>query len=110
MIHLADSTHHAGYSLATNAESHTALLDIGTGDVQLDGRNLVQGLDLFGTGHVVVDGRTRDIDQYPRIILANFGVNMLDKIVHALVLQPHGIEHARRSFGHTGIGIALAGV
>ena len=57
---------------------------------------------------IVVDTGSAYVHYHFRAIAAQAGVYVLDKVVYAFVLQAHSVEHARRSFGHSGVGVALA--
>ena len=39
--------------------------------------------------------------------ILNFRINMVNKIIHTLILQSDSIQHSRRRFSHTGIRITI---
>ena len=62
MVYLAHLRDHLGGHLGVGAETHAALLDVGAGDVELDGGDVLQLVDLFGHGAVLLDGGAADVD------------------------------------------------
>ena len=77
---------------------HATLLDIRTGNVQLNGRNILQVIDACRTFSIIFWRRTTDIDNHIGVNVFDFRINMLTKIIHSLVLQPYAIQHTRGGF------------
>ena len=108
MITLAHGLDHTRGAGASHAEGHSTVLDIGTRDIELDGRYLVEGIDAGGTLGIVFGRTATDVDNHPRVDILNLRIDVGAEIIDTLVLQPHTVEHTRSDFGHTGIVVALA--
>ena len=79
------------------AEGRAALLDIGTGDVDLDG---VDGgiVEPAGDFVILLDRGARDVGDEPRLAEVEGRQNPLYHMVDAGVLQADGVQHAVRGF------------
>ena len=109
MITLANGLHHARSACTRDSESHSAILHIRTGDIQFDGRNLLERIDAGCALGIVVGRRTADVDNHIGIDVLNLRIDVLTEIIDTLVLKPYAVEHAAGCLGHTGVIIALTG-
>ena len=91
--------HHLRRHLRVVAEGDAAFLDVGAGDVDLDGvdRRLVEApRDL----DVLLDGRAAHVGDEARLGEVELRQDVLDDVVDARVLQADGVEHAGRGLEH----------
>ncbi len=65
---------------------------------------------LLGHGNIIVDRFARHVYYHLAAAAGDTGIYFFDEMVHTFVLKSHGIEHARRGFGHSRIGVAFAGL
>jgi hypothetical protein len=103
----AAGLHHARRHLRHVAELHAALLDVGTGDVDLDGvdRRVVEAArDL----DVLLDGRAADVGDEARLAEVQRRQDLVDHMIDAGILQADGVEHAGRRLVHPVRWIAQA--
>ena len=84
------------------------MLDVWTGDIQLDGMDMLQFAHTSGAFGIVLRTVARHVHHHLGGQRLHLGIDMSAEVIHALVLQPHAVEHPLRRFGHTGIGVALA--
>src|SRR5690606_29896645 len=89
----AAGLHHTGGHVGVVAEGHTSLLDVGTGDVDLDG---VDGriVEQLGDGAIFLDGGPGYVGDEARLGEIELGKDLLNDIARARILQSDGIEHA----------------
>lgn len=100
---------HLGGTLGRRAERHAAVPHVGARDIDLDDANLRLAVDPLAAIGVLLDRKAADIGDHgfmekslqARQLLGDHGVD-------ARVLQPHGIDHARRTFGNAGRGVSEA--
>ena len=108
VVHLAyrgdDLCRHVG----AGAEAHASALDVGAADVELDGGDAVEGVDLRGHVAVLLDGRAADVDYDIGVEVFDTGVYLFAELLHTAVLEAHGVEHTRGGLHHAGVGVALA--
>ena len=110
MISLTHSLNHAGSTLWSYSEGHTALLYVRTGDVQLNGRNMLQLVNTGCTLGIILRTGTGHIHNHIGVDVLNLRINVLAEIIHSLVLQSNAVEHSRCGLSHTRIRISLTRV
>jgi len=83
--------HHSSRTFRRCSESHAALFDVWTGNIQFNAGNMCQRLNDFGRFHIVFDGRTRYIYQNVRIKVHDAWINGFGKVMNTLILQSHSV-------------------
>ena len=88
------------------AEEGAAGMHVGAGDVDLEGRNARNAVEpgsqlaeLLGRGGV-------DVGHHRDVLPGEQGQLLLDEGLHAVVLEPHGVEHAAGRLRHARRGVA----
>ena len=102
---------HRRRRLRAGAEGHAAAVDVGAGDVDLQPAHLLLPVQQGAGVGVVLDGKAADVG-HDRL-MENFlhpGQLLRDDMVHAGILQAHGVEHPGGGFGDAGGGVAETGV
>jgi len=107
-VYPSDCFYDFGSRSTTGTESHSTFLYIGTGNIQFDGRDVIQGVDFFCSLRIISDGRPGNIYQNIRFDILYFRINTFDEIIDPFILQADCIQHTGRGFSHTGIGIPFA--
>ena len=86
------------------------MLDVGAGDIQLNGRDMLQLVDTGRTLGIILGTNAGDIHNHVGADILNLRIDMLAEVIHTLVLKTYAIEHSLCRLCHTGIGISLAGL
>ena len=71
---------------------------------------MLEGVELAAHGGIVGLAGATHVDHDASVEILDAGIDVGNEVIHPLVLQAHGIEHATGSLHHAWIGIALAGV
>ena len=108
VIHLAHRLYHTCSTLAGNAESHTSILYVRAGNIQLDGRNLIQLIHTCRTLRIALRRVSAHVYDHIGIDVLNLRIDVLAEVLHTLVLKSHTVEHSLWSFSHAWIVISLA--
>ncbi len=97
-----------GGQLGVLPEEHAAFLHVGAGDVDLQRGHAFFAVQTRGQFAEFRRRRGVHIDDNRRFAPGQPGQPVAAEGLHAVVLQAHGIEHARRGFHNARAGIALA--
>ena len=100
---------HLGRRLGRRAERHAAVPHVGARDVDLDNPHLLLAVDALAAVGILLDREARDVgdDGFVEELLQARQL-LGDHVVDAGVLQPHGVDHARRALGDARRGVAEA--
>ena len=97
--------------LRAGAEAHAAAVDIGAADVHLQPAHLVTLVQLLAGNYIVLHGKAADIGHHLFVEnLFQLGQFFLNHLVHARVLQAHGVDETGGAVGNAGGGVAEAGL
>ena len=95
--------------LRAGAEAHAAAVDIGAADVHLQPAHLVTLVQLLAGDYIVLHGKAADIGHHLFVEnLFQLGQFFLNHLVHARVLQAHGVDETGGAVGDAGGGVAEA--
>ena len=69
--------------------------------------DFVERSQAFAHSHIILHLCTRHVHDDFRVQILDARIDVVDKIVYAMVLQANGIEHSRWSLDHARIRISL---
>ena len=97
-------------SFRAGAEAHAAAVDVGAADVDLQPAHLFLLVQSFAGVGVIRHGKAGDVG-HDRFVKAGFQLREFfgNDLLHAGILQPHGVDHAACTLGNAGGGISEAG-
>lgn len=76
----------------THAESHASLFHIGARDIQFNGSNPFQGIDLLGYFNILFDCRAVYIHNQRSVIIPDDRIDLPDEVVYPLFCKPTALS------------------